>query len=232
MRVSVGWLADFFALFYPRLCYACQKALVQQEECICSFCNFHLPRTHMYKERENSLSRVFWGRADIETATALFYFQKGGRVQKLIHQFKYRGKKDVGMYLGRMLGSELNGSELWQPVDMIMPVPMHARKQHERGFNQSEVIARGIAETFHRPLELSNLVKTEKTETQTRKTRFRRWENVETVFSIVKPERLRSKNILLVDDVITTGSTLEACTQKIKEIPGTRVWLVSLAMTV
>lgn len=232
MKGVSGYFFDLFSLFYPRLCYTCNKALITDEECICSFCSFQLPRTDLHKERENNLTRIFWGRVDIETATALFYFQKGGKVQKLMHQLKYKGKKDVGNYLGRMLGSRIKENPLWDPIDIIVPVPMHPKKQHKRGYNQSEIIAEGVSQVLQKPLVVHKLIKAEKTDTQTRKTRFRRWENVETVFQVRDPEVFRSKNILLIDDVITTGSTLESCAQKLKDIKGTRIWMASLAMTI
>ena len=232
MNYLPAYIQDFFSLFYPRLCHSCKKALVKNEECLCSFCHFHLPLTNLHLERENSLTRIFWGRVEIETATALFYFQKGGNVQNLIHQFKYKGKKDIGNYLGQMLAGKLKDNPIWQPVDIIVPVPMHRKKKHKRGFNQSEVIAGGMKEILRKPLTANNLVKIDKTETQTRKTRFKRWENVESVFHVKNPEAFRGKNILIVDDVVTTGSTLEACCQKIKEIRGTRIWVATLAMSV
>lgn len=231
MKILSTFATDFLSLFYPRLCHACQKALVGGEECLCSFCHYHLPQTHLHKERENSVTHILWGRVDVETATSLFYFQKGGKVQKLIHQFKYKGKKDIGMYLGKLLGHQLRESPLWEPVDVIVPVPMHPRKQYKRGFNQSEIFAQGIGETLKRPLLRNKLVKVDKTDTQTRKTRFRRWENVEGVFQVNDPEAFRGKNIMLVDDVITTGSTLEACASKLKEIKGTRLWIATIAFT-
>ncbi|MFN3556609.1 MAG: ComF family protein [Bacteroidales bacterium] len=232
MNLIGHYLRDFFGLFYPRLCYACNVALISNEECICSFCSHQLPETQLHQERENKFTQIFWGRVDIETATALFYFQKGGKVQKLMHQLKYKGKTDVGNYLGRMLGHRIRQNPLWDPVEMIVPVPMHPRKQHQRGYNQSEVIARGISQVTGKPLITHQLIKTEKTQTQTRKARFNRWKNVETVFRVKDENVFRSKNVLLVDDVITTGSTLEACAQQLKAIKGTRVWMATLAMTI
>lgn len=232
METAGKYINDFMGLFYPRLCNGCRRALLHDEECICSFCRFELPETNLHKQRENSVSRVFWGRADIETATSLFYFQKGSKVQNLIHQFKYKGRTEVGDYMGRRLGNQLKNEPLWEAIDLVVPVPLHPVKQHKRGFNQSEVFARGISETFKKQMDVNNLVRITKTDTQTRKNRFNRWENVESVFFVSKPERLRGRNILLVDDVITTGSTLEACTQKLKAVKGVRVWIASIAITV
>ncbi len=232
MQKVASYVHDFWSLFYPRLCYSCHKALIREEETICSFCRFELPRTRMHKERENAMSRIFWGRVDVETATALFYFQKGGKVQQLIHQFKYRGRKDIGIFLGKQLALEIKNNPLWEPVEIIVPVPLHPKKKHKRGFNQSEVFGRGLSAGLNKPMIANNLVRVTKTSSQTRKSRFKRWENVETVFQLNKPEDLKGKNILLIDDVVTTGSTLEACAHKLKEVKGTRVWVATLAMSV
>ncbi|MFW5687505.1 MAG: ComF family protein [Bacteroidota bacterium] len=178
------------------------------------------------------MSQIFWGRVDIETAAALLYFQKGSKVQNLIHRFKYKGKREIGIYLGQILGHRLRDHPVWQPVDIIVPVPLHQKKQQKRGYNQSEVFGRGISSSFKKPVVINNLVRIIRTDTQTRKTRFKRWENVETVFHVKDPDSFRGANILLIDDVVTTGSTLEACAQKLKEIKGVRVWVATIAMSV
>lgn len=224
------YIDDFLSLFYPRLCYACNRALIKEEECICSFCNYHLPQTHFYKEKENALSQIFWGRIPIETACTLFYFHKKGKVQNLIHQFKYKGKKDIGIYLGKMLGDQLKKSMYYDSVDVIVPVPLHREKQYKRGFNQSEMISRGVAKSLNKSIVLNNLVRVTKSGTQTRKARFKRWQNVETVFKINNPKEFEHKNILLIDDVITTGATLESCGQKLLAAKGVKLWIATLAI--
>jgi ComF family protein len=232
MQKPAAYVHDFFSLFYPRLCNACRRSLIKDEECICTMCHFHLPRTDFFIEKENNFSQIFWGRLPIETATALFYFQKKGKVQNLIHQLKYKGKSEIGIYLGKMLGNQLSRSIYYDPVDLIIPVPLHPAKQHKRGYNQSELIARGVSQGLNLPLSTGNLVRVTKTETQTRKSKFRRWQNVETVFQINDPKKLQNKNILLIDDVVTTGSTLEACGQKLLEIQGVKLWIATLAIAI
>lgn len=225
------YINDFLGLFYPDLCNSCQKALIRGEECICTFCHYNLPRTNFQTDRDNPMARIFWGRAQIETATALLYFQKRGMVQKLVHNFKYKGKTAIGNYLGREMGISLKKSKIWEPLDVIVPVPLHEKKKFKRGFNQSEIFAWGISERLHIPVMNKNLTRDIFTSTQTRKGRYKRWENVETVFRVKNPEKLRSKNILLVDDVVTTGATLEACANALLKIKGSRVWIATIAMT-
>lgn len=224
------YLKDFAGLIYPNVCYACGNVLHYNEDVVCTFCIHELPETNFHNDPDNKLSQVFWGRAPLEAVTALFYYQKGSKVQKLIHEFKYRGKREIGVFAGRLLASRLKESKKWQDIDVVIPVPLHPKKEKLRGFNQSEYFARGIAEGLNTELSLKNLVRQFHSESQTRKSRFMRWKNVETVYNIKNSELLRNKNMLLVDDVITTGSTMEACAQKLLETGGTKVWAASLAV--
>ncbi len=230
MTKAFELIQALLALFYPRLCNACGESLLSGEECICTFCQFHLPRTHLHEHQGNKFSQIFWGRVSIETATALYYYQKGGKVQHLIHQLKYRGRKEIGRYLGKALGYDLKQAAPFARLDLVIPVPLHAARQRQRGFNQSEVFGQGIAQAMNLPLVNDALIRATATATQTRKTRFRRWQNVETVFQVVKPELLENKNLLLVDDVVTTGSTLEACATQLLKVPGVKVWIATIAM--
>jgi len=222
---------NFFSLFFPRTCHSCGETLISGEECICTFCQFHLPFTHLSKDNENKLTEIFWGRVSIETGSPLFYFQKGGKVQHLIHRFKYKGFREIGHYLGVLHGNDLKKSLYYQGLNMVVPVPLHPAKVRKRGFNQSEIFGMGLAQSLDIPLVSDGLLRIIPTSTQTRKTRFRRWENVESVFHIPDPGVFENKNILLVDDVVTTGSTLEACAHKLLEINGTRIWLATIAIT-
>ncbi len=230
MGVKDIW-QSFVTLVYPRSCCGCAGVLVTGEEHLCGFCRVEMPRTDFYLHRENQLTRRFWGRVPIQTGTSLYYFQKGGRVQRVVHQFKYRGNIALGVFLGRLLGLSLNKSDAYGGLDMIIPVPLHPARERSRGFNQSEVICRGISEAMNIPHVAGLLVREEETETQTRKDRFRRWENVSEVFKTPDVDALRNKNILLVDDVVTTGATLEACVQALLEVPGTKIWIATLAIT-
>ena len=223
------WLTDFVNLFFPNNCSACGNSLISQEEVICTSCLFKLPRTNFHFENENPIARIFWGRVNLEMATSFLFFNKGGNVQKLVHQLKYKGKKNVGHYLGKLFGNELCQSPLFTAVDLIVPVPLHPKKERLRGFNQSLVLAEGLSKSLQKPLSSDNLIRLVHTSTQTKKSRYSRWENVKDVFGIKVPEKFVGKHILLVDDVLTTGATTEACAQKILEIEGTKVYVVTLA---
>ncbi len=225
-------LKSFSLLLYPDTCCACGATLVSGEEHLCSHCLTGLPRTGFHLYKENQLTKVFWGRVSLETGTALYYYQKGSRVQKLIQNFKYRGNQALGHYLGFLLGQELRSSAFYAGLDCIIPVPLHPAKERSRGYNQSNVIAGGISGVLDIPYSTNLLIRRQATSTQTRKSRFSRWENVSSVFQTPDREFLCHKNILLVDDVVTTGSTLEACAQKLVEISGVRVWAAAVAFTV
>ncbi len=229
-RVS-DYLQNFFSLMYPYMCCACGKVLMADEEHICMYCRLLLPKTRFHRHCENQLTKIFWGRQAIETGTSLYYFHKGGKVQRLIHQFKYRGNTALGFYLGSMLGRDIALSPMYEDISYILPVPLHPKKERKRGFNQSEVIARGIASAISVACSKELLIRKHETSTQTRKNRFSRWQNVSDVFETPDAAALEGKGVLLVDDVITTGSTLEACTQKLLAIKGVKVWIATLAIT-
>lgn len=222
-------LDDLVSLVYPKVCMACAKALMRNEECICTHCRYHLPRTGYHAYRDNPVSRLFWGRVDIHAAAALFLFTKGGNVQQLIHRLKYEGQKKIGITLGKMYGSELKQSELFRSADIIVPVPLHPGKLRDRGYNQCDLFAEGLSKSLCIPADTANVHRAVATGTQTKKSRFERWKNVEYVFKTRNPRDLQGKHILLIDDVVTTGSTLEACAQELLTIPGTRVSIAAIA---
>jgi len=220
---------DLISLFYPRYCAACGNSLWKHEEVICTWCDFHLPRTNFHLDPENPVNRLFWGRVKIENAAAFYFFHKGSRVQHLIHDLKYRGRKDIGNYLGRRFGFYLNQIPAFRSVELLVPVPLHKTKLMVRGYNQSEQFALGLKTSMKIPVDARNLIRTRSSETQTRKSRFGRWENVSGLFAVTAPERLTGKHILLVDDVITTGATLEACAGALNEVPGVRISVAAIA---
>ena len=225
-------LTDFLSLIFPRVCAACGKSLFKGEGCICTYCMYRLPQTNFHLFPDNPVAKLFWGRINVFSASSLYSFTKGSKVQHLIHHLKYRGKKEIGVSLGKYYGKELKTSFLFSPVEIAIPVPLHPKKQNKRGYNQSETFAQGLSEAMKISTFNNVLVRTHCSETQTQKSRFSRWENVEHVFKVVAPEKIQGKHILLVDDVITTGATIEACAKKILEVSNTKVSVATIAVTV
>ena len=229
MNLFTQYLNDFFNLFFPDLCIVCNSHLVNQEELICTKCLYNLPKTNYHKEIENPVSQLFWGRTKVEYATGFFTFSKGSKYQGMMHKFKYHGNKEIGYVLGKTFGNQLRNS-VFNQIDIIIPVPLHKSKLKKRGYNQSEWIAKGLSETIKKPLDIKSFIRSVATETQTRKSRFERWKNVEKIFKVTNENALKGYHILLVDDVVTTGSTLEACANAILEIKDTKVSIAALAV--
>jgi ComF family protein len=229
MNFFTQTLTDFFNLFFPNLCVVCNHHLVNQEELICTKCLYNLPKTNFHKAIDNPVSQLFWGRTKVEYATAYFTFNKGSRYQHMMHKFKYHGNKEIGFVLGRSFGNQIRNS-VFSEIDVIIPVPLHKSKLKKRGYNQSEWIGKGLSEALHKPLDTKSFIRAVATETQTRKSRFERWKNVENIFKITNTEALEGKHILMVDDVVTTGSTLEACANVLLELDGVKVSIATLAV--
>jgi ComF family protein len=223
------WLDDFISLIFPRICACCGNSLWKHEDVICHFCEFRLPKTNFHPDPENPVARLFWGRVKIEGGAAFLYFNKGNRVQRLVHQLKYKGRKDVGIYLGTRYGSILHDTPPFDTIDIIIPVPLHKKKYMQRGYNQSEQFAIGLSRAMNVPVDRFLLSRVKATETQTRKSRFSRYANVSEIFSVGNTVGFAGKHLLLVDDVITTGATLESCIRALSVIPGVRVSVACIA---
>jgi len=224
------YLMDFVYLFYPNLCLACEEQPPPNGEIICLKCQYNLPKTDFHKEKNNLFTERLFGRIPLQASAALYYFVKGGLTQKLIHNLKYKGKYEVGLRLGKIYGEQLKSSENFKTVELIVPVPLHPRKEKIRGYNQSDAFAKGLSETLGIPWLKDGLVRREFTDTQTKKNRLERLENVRKAFQIGNKEELIGKHILIVDDVLTTGATLEACSEKILELTDTKVSLATIAI--
>ncbi|MDR0892511.1 MAG: ComF family protein [Mediterranea sp.] len=226
----VQWYSAFISLFFPRCCIVCNEALAEEEEYICTRCNIKMPRTNYHRREGNTVERLFWGKIPIERATAFFFYRKGSDYRQILHALKYRGEKKLGETMGRLMASELQSSGFFEGIDLILPVPLHAKKQKLRGYNQSEWIAKGVAAVTKLPLEPQLLRRVKNTETQTRKSVVARWENVDGSFELLQPEILRGKHVLLIDDVLTTGSTTTACAEAMLKAEGIRISVLALAM--
>lgn len=222
------FIKDFISLFYPIYCLACGKNLVKNEECICTHCLVSLPKINFYSN-ENPLMDKFIGRVYIEAAIASYYFKKGSTMQHLMHQLKYKGQKNIGEYLGLLMGIDIMEDDILKSIDLILPIPLHPNKIKKRGYNQSEIIAKGVQKATKKPLNTHSLVRHIETDTQTKRSHYNRWENIHNVFKVIDSKPLEGKHILLVDDVITTGSTLEAATHTLLAVPNTKVSIACLA---
>ncbi len=229
MKLQQSYLADFVSLLFPELCVACGESLMSNEHLICTGCLYNLPFTNFHLQPDNIVARQFWGKIKLEGAYALYYFTKGGKIQNLMHHFKYKGVRQIGNLLGGIAGEQVAKNDIFKTIDVIVPVPLHKKRMLERGYNQSTCFAEGLATKLKATVVDNNLVRMSATETQTHKSRFARFENMQDVFSIENPETLMNKHILLVDDIITTGSTLEACAVQLLKIEGLKLSIATIA---
>ena len=191
-----------------------------------------LPRASIHQLRENKLERLFWGRADVAMATAFLRMSRKGLTHRLVHELKYEGNKEIGQLLGTLFGQELKKIDEWKSVDLIIPVPLHPKKEQLRGYNQSYEIASGVSESMDVPTTKTALTRKHYTDSQTKKSRVERWQNVSEIFDINENELNTSNHILLVDDVITTGATIESCVLALTNNKKIRVSVAALAMPV
>jgi ComF family protein len=223
---------DFSHLFFPHVCAGCSTDNITRPSPICIHCISELPLTNFHNYPDNPVEKYFWGRIPIAGATALCHFTDGSLIQKLLHQLKYKGNKEIGYFLGGMMGNSLSATDRFNSIDMLLPLPLFADRQKKRGYNQSDILCRGMAQVLRLPVITDAAVRLMATQTQTHKNRIERWMNMEGKFELVKPDALAGKHILLVDDVITTGATLEACGQELLKAPGIKLSIATLAYTV
>lgn len=224
-----NWLYSIINLFYPRVCAACGEPLLKEEDTVCLKCRYTLPRTGYELYPDNPLAQAFYGRAPIHAVTACYFFAKSGKVQHLIHQLKYKGNKEAGVFLGQQLGESIKDAPLFQGIDVIIPVPLHPKRERKRGYNQALVIAQGISEVTGLPVATKNLLRAVYNETQTRKSAEERYHNVQGIFEVRCADELKGKHVLLVDDVLTTGATLESCAHQLEGIPGITISIATAA---
>lgn len=229
MKLQEGYIADFISLFFPELCQACGESLVTGEELICTDCRYHLPFTNFHLKTDNMIAQQFWGKINLEAAYAMCYFTKGGKMQHLMHQFKYKGIQKIGNMLGNMAGEQLTKNPIFNKTELIIPVPLHKSRLRKRGYNQSTCFAEGLAQKLNATVDENNLIRVRATETQTHRSRFSRFENMQEVFALKNPEALVNKHVLLVDDIVTTGSTLEACGAELLKVEGLKLSIATIA---
>jgi len=218
MRKLQKYLDDFLGIFFPNLCLACMDEHPMQDDILCVECYYGLPKTGFHLIDKNQMFHKLAGKVWFEKATALYYFQKDGPTQKLIHNLKYDDQINVGTYLGKYYGTILKNSEWCQDIDFIIPVPLHKRKLHKRGYNQSQLIAEGLSESTGIPVSIKALLRVTNSKSQTKKNLLERLYNVESVFQANPRFSLKGMHILIVDDVMTTGATLVSCADAIYEV--------------
>lgn len=223
-------IADFISLFFPRYCYACREQLNSREECICLNCEHSLSKTNYHLDEQNPVLIKLYGKAPVKFASAYLRFVKSGKTQRLLHQLKYHNKPEVGNILGKWYAKDLREVIENLGIQLVIPVPLHYRKMKKRGYNQSEGFAVGLAEGLQIEMNNSLLQRIKESTTQTKKSKLERWENVENIFKTTNPRGVIGKHILVVDDVITTGSTLSSCANNLLENGAESVSVLTIAV--
>ena len=224
-------IKNLLNLFFPEVCRACCNHLSDNELLICTNCRHDLPLTNFHSDLDNAVHKMLYGRVQLEQATALLHFSKKGIVQQLMHNLKYRGHEEIGHLLGEWLGEELKGLEAYSNIDVVIPVPLHKQKLKLRGFNQVDKFGMAIAKALNAEFTDAVLIKTTHTKTQVFKDRLKRNSNNHTNFKIINGDLLENKHILIVDDIITTGATIEDCANRLLEINNIKLSLVTMSIT-
>lgn len=224
-------ISSFLDILFPNLCRSCKRPLNIGEEIICTSCRHKLPQTDYHLYKNNKVEKIFYGRSKIEFASSFLFFNKSGLTQNLIHSLKYRGHQEIGTLIGNWYGTKLkNDTNI--SFDFIVPVPLHRHKENKRGYNQVDTFGKALAKIFDAKYSKSNLVRIYKSETQTKKSRFARWLNVKEIFNLNDSELFKNKRVLLIDDVVTTGATLDACCYELSKSPEIKISIVTMAITV
>ena len=221
---------SFLNLIFPHVCEGCGSDIINEESRLCIRCLTALPETNFQIHSGNPVEKIFWGRLSLVSATAQYYFTKESLMQHLMHQLKYKGNKELGFQLGRLMGIALKETNRFNNIDALVPLPLFPSKEKKRGYNQATVLCEGIAEIISLPVLNNVVIRPQHTDTQTKKGRIERWKNIEGKFELVNPEMIKNKHLLLVDDVVTTGATLEACGQELLSSENSRLSIATLCI--
>jgi competence protein ComFC len=225
------WADSLLHLFYPKLCIGCQKTLPTSEfSCFCLHCRSGLQPTDLHQRADNIFTDRFWGRVPLRAGAAMYYFLKKTPIQRALFQLKYNNQPEVGVRIGALYGAVLAETPLFQQVDYLVPVPLHPKREQHRGYNQSTMFARGLSQTMRVPVAEQVLVRRTHTTSQTKRHRVERFENVGDVFEVTDAKLFSGKHVLLIDDVLTTGATLEACGQQLIQIPNLHLSMATIAI--
>ena len=224
-----SWIDPVFWLYFPKNCPACGRPLRLFGSNICGRCSQNLPETHFFESPGNPIEKIFYGRLPIHAGAAAWYFHKNSALQALLFQLKYKSNEDIGLFIGKQMGALLAGSERFATIDALVPVPLHPQALSKRGFNQAGHICEGISQVWHKPVLMGAIARTKHTNTQTKQTRAVRWENMENAFTIKDPTSMTGKHLLLIDDVITTGATIEACGKTLLSVKDVKLSVAAAA---
>ena len=228
----MNWFSRFLDFISPRLCVVCGRRLSPTERSLCSVCQLHLPRTaFQFSPQDNPMAQLFWHLVPIERAAAFIYYQPHSEMARMVYQLKYRNSPDVGEDLGRLMATDFLLAHYFDDIDLLLPVPLTRKRQHQRGYNQSEMLARGISDVTHLPMAPKALKRQVFRESQTHLSRHERQENVDGIFVVTDTEILRGRHVLLIDDICTTGATLTACAKALASIEGIRISVLTLGFT-
>lgn len=222
---------DIIHLFFPHVCVGCGSDILEDKQQLCLHCLSQLPVTNFFDQPGNPVEKNFYGRLAVRNAGAAYFFTKGSLMETLVYELKYRGNKDIGYYLGKLLGGFLQNNSRFATIDALVPLPLNPRRQRKRGYNQATLLCEGMASVWNKPVLDKAIVRKVYTETQTQKGRITRWENMKGVFEVAEPSAIQNKHILMVDDVVTTGASLEACGAEILKVPGATLSIATLAYT-
>ena len=227
----MNYLQDILQLFFPKICITCESKLLQSEKIICTLCRHDLPIICYSDYKDNKITKAFYGRILIEKAAAFLFYRKEGKTKDLIHALKYKGHQQIGTFIGDWFGVFLKNSNEFKDIDCIIPVPLHPKKQKQRGYNQLTTFGLNLSKHLNKPYITNVLIRTSASKTQTFKQRFERFSNNDTKFSIADISSLKNKHILLIDDVITTGATLESCCKELLIAENIKISIVTMAYT-
>jgi len=226
------FLKDFVHLFFPELCLGCDEILNKNEKYLCINCLYDLPLSNYTNTKNNEVEKSFFGRVPITSATALLLYHKKSKVQQLIHQLKYKNKQQIGLFFGNWLGSEMVSSKRFNNIDYVIPVPLHKKKLKSRGYNQVEKFGKSLAKQLQAVYVDNLLVKITATKSQTKKHRVERFKNVNEIFYLNDLHFLKNKHVLLIDDIITTGATIEACCLELLKTNPIKISIAAIAFTI
>jgi len=229
--MKMKYIQNIFDLFYPKSCVCCSQNLLDQEQIICIGCSIDLPLVDNNDFKSNALTQILEGRVVVESGASFLYYRSAGKVKQLIHQLKYQNNQEIGTFLGNWFGTILSERNPFKLVDYIIPVPLHQKKQKKRGYNQLTNFGKSMSEILKIPFLTDVLIKVNASNTQTGKKRLERLTNLETKFSLHNANIIQNKHLLLIDDVITTGATLEACSKELLKAGNVKISIATIALT-